>query len=91
MGRQEAFRALADPTRRRILELLADGELAAGDIAQRFPIAFPSVSHHLAVLRAAGLVGARRLGRHVRYRIDPVACRDVIRYLTQLTSERGGG
>ena len=48
------FRALADPTRRRILQALRKGELAAGDIASRFPISGPSVSRHLAVLKAAG-------------------------------------
>src|SRR6266487_2288922 len=52
------FRALADPTRRRILELLAEGDRTAGDIAEQFPIAFASVSHHLGVLKAAGLVAA---------------------------------
>ena len=56
------FRALADPTRRQILQDLHDGELAAGDIATRFPISGPSISRHLAILRSAGLVRERREG-----------------------------
>ena len=61
------FRALADPTRRRILQALRKGELAAGDIASRFPISGPSVSRHLAVLKAAGLVTERREANRVIY------------------------
>ncbi|MER7672743.1 metalloregulator ArsR/SmtB family transcription factor [Kitasatospora sp. NPDC096128] len=62
-----AFRALADPTRRQILEDLRDGELAAGEIAARFPISAPSVSRHLGVLKAAGLVTERREGNRILY------------------------
>jgi DNA-binding transcriptional ArsR family regulator len=61
------FRALADPTRRQILQDLRDGELAAGEIASRFPIKGPSVSRHLAVLRAAGLVTERREANRILY------------------------
>jgi DNA-binding transcriptional ArsR family regulator len=61
------FRALADPTRRQILQALRKGELAAGDIASRFPISGPSVSRHLAVLKAAGLVSERREANRVMY------------------------
>ena len=61
------FRALADPTRRQILRALRKGELAAGDIASRFPISGPSVSRHLAVLKAAGLVTERREANRVMY------------------------
>jgi DNA-binding transcriptional ArsR family regulator len=61
------FRALADPTRRQILEDLRDGELAAGEIAARFPITGPSISRHLSILRAAGLVRERREGNRIIY------------------------
>ena len=61
------FKALADSTRRRILEDLSKGELAAGELASRFPISGPSVSRHLAVLRAAGLVTERRSANRVMY------------------------
>ena len=52
----DAFKALADPTRRRILELLAQGEMTAGEIAAHFSMTKPSVSHHLSILKTAGLV-----------------------------------
>ncbi|GAA3376510.1 hypothetical protein GCM10020367_48460 [Streptomyces sannanensis] len=61
------FRALADPTRRQILEDLRPGELAAGEIASRFPISGPSVSRHLGVLKSAGLVHERRDGNRILY------------------------
>jgi DNA-binding transcriptional ArsR family regulator len=64
---ESVFRALADPTRRQILQDLRDGELAAGEIAARFPISGPSVSRHLAILRASGLVTERRDGNRILY------------------------
>ncbi len=64
---ESVFRALADPTRRQILQDLRDGDLAAGEIASRFPIKGPSVSRHLAILRAAGLVTERREANRIIY------------------------
>jgi DNA-binding transcriptional ArsR family regulator len=61
------FRALADPTRRQILQDLRKGELTAGDIASRFPISGPSISRHLTVLKAAGLVEERRESNRIYY------------------------
>lgn len=61
------FRALADPTRRQILQDLKGGELAAGDIAGRFPISGPSISRHLTILKAAGLVTERREANRIYY------------------------
>ncbi|MEN2742759.1 metalloregulator ArsR/SmtB family transcription factor [Microbacterium sp. X-17] len=61
------FGALANPTRRDILDLLLDGELSAGDIAARFAMSRPSVSEHLRALRDAGLVAERTAGRQVFY------------------------
>ena len=61
------FRALADPTRRQILQDLRDGELAAGEIAGRFPMTGPSVSRHLSILKAAGLVTERRDANRIFY------------------------
>jgi len=63
--------AIADPTRRRVLELVRDRELAAGEIAGEFEISRPAVSRHLRVLRNAGLVRERRAGRLRLYRADP--------------------
>lgn len=72
---------MANPTRRRILELLAQGDRTAGELAEEFPIAFASVSHHLGVLRAAGLVSAEREGQRIRYRLATTAFQEVVRYL----------
>ncbi|GAA4608483.1 hypothetical protein GCM10023107_86830 [Actinoplanes octamycinicus] len=65
------FRALADPTRRQILEDLRDGELTAGEIADRFPISGPSISRHLGVLRSAGLIRERREANRIYYALVP--------------------
>lgn len=61
------FRALADPTRRQILQDLRQGELSAGDIARRFSITAQSISRHLSLLRGAGLVQERRDGNRIFY------------------------
>jgi len=66
-----ALAALSDPTRRRIVELLAERELSAGEIASRFPTARPGVSRHLRVLREYGLVRDRADGRRRLYSLDP--------------------
>jgi DNA-binding transcriptional ArsR family regulator len=65
------FKALADPTRRQILQELHNTELAAGDVASRFPISGPSISRHLAVLKAAGLVKERRDANKIIYSLVP--------------------
>ena len=69
MAENEAsvFRALADPTRRQILQDLRGGELSAGDIASRFPIKGPSVSRHLSILKSAGLITERRDANRILY------------------------
>jgi DNA-binding transcriptional ArsR family regulator len=66
-----ALAALADPTRRRIIELLAEGELSAGEIASHFRTTRPGVSRHLRVLRQHGLVHARAEGQRRLYSVDP--------------------
>jgi DNA-binding transcriptional ArsR family regulator len=88
MSRDGVFKALADPTRREILELLAQGDLTAGEIAERFPIAFASVSHHLGVLRDAGLVASEREGQFIRYRLNTTVYQDAVRYLMNVV--KGG-
>ena len=67
----EALAALADPTRRGIVALLAAGEVAAGELAAHFPVSRPAVSRHLRVLREAGLVGVRVEGQRRLYALDP--------------------
>jgi DNA-binding transcriptional ArsR family regulator len=67
----DSLTALADPTRRQIVELLARGERAAGEIAGRFALSAPAISQHLKVLREAGLVRMRVQGQRRIYRLDP--------------------
>ena len=95
------FRALADPTRRQILQDLRAGELTAGQIADRFPISGPSISRHLSVLKSAGLVRERRDANRIWYALveDRLAacvggflsavCPDQIILRRRRTAERG--
>lgn len=78
------FKALADPTRRQILVLLRRQDLTAGDIADQFPVAWASVSHHLGVLREAGLVIATRDGQFIRYTLNPSVLRGILHHLRNL-------
>jgi len=79
-----AFKALADPTRRKILALLRDEELPAGEIASRFPMAWASVSHHLGVLKESGLIIARRDGQHIRYSLNTTVFQDALQHLLDI-------
>ncbi len=76
-----AFHALADPTRRAVLDLLRAGSLPAGDIARAFPVTRPAISKHLRLLRRARLVQERREGRHRLYRLDPAPLKAVDSWL----------
>jgi DNA-binding transcriptional ArsR family regulator len=83
-----AFRALADPTRRRIIELVAIRGMTAGDIASHFATTRPAVSQHLTVLRRAGLVSERREGRTRVYQTNPATVDDVVQHLQSFWSGR---
>lgn len=78
------FRAIADPTRRRILRLLGDREMCAGDLAAKFPITAPSMSHHFRVLKDAELVFERREGRQVLYSLNTTAMQDLLTVMMDL-------
>jgi DNA-binding transcriptional ArsR family regulator len=69
----DVYEALADPTRRTIIAMLAERELNAGDIAERFPIAGPSISRHLKVLRESGVVSYRQQATSRIYRLESAA------------------
>lgn len=84
MAIDETMRALADPTRREILRLLGHGDLTAGEIAGSFSISAPSVSHHLSVLKAAGLVQATRDGRSIVYSLDTTVFQDMLEQVMRL-------
>jgi len=77
----KVFHALADPSRRAILESLARGEAAVKDLTARFDISQPAISQHLAVLKDAGLVNGRREGRRVYYRVEPRGMKPLIDWI----------
>jgi DNA-binding transcriptional ArsR family regulator len=77
----EAAAAISDPIRRRVLELVRDRELPAGQLAAQFDVSRPAVSRHLRVLREAGLVRERRAGRQRLYRADPKPLAEVREWL----------
>lgn len=70
-GRHDVFEAIADPTRRGLLGLLADKELSIAAITDRFPISRTAINKHLHVLADSGLVSSERVGRETRYRFHP--------------------
>jgi ArsR family transcriptional regulator, arsenate/arsenite/antimonite-responsive transcriptional repressor len=83
-----AFKALSDPTRREILRLLGRRDMSVGEIVDKFAMSQPSISRHLAVLRSAGLVTARRDGQNVVYGLDTTVMQDVVRALMDLAGRR---
>ena len=85
-SRDAAFTALADPTRRAVLDLLRSGTRPAGDIARAFTISRPAISKHLAVLRRAHLVEERREGRYRLYELNPMPLQAVNFWLEQYRS-----
>ena len=81
------FKALSDPTRRKILELLAEEDLSAGDIAEHFSISKPSISNHLNVLKAAGLVVDERRGRNIVYHPNTTVFQELMQWLLDVTQK----
>ena len=83
-----AFKAIADPTRREILRMLRHEEMTAGDLAERFDMTKPSMSHHFAVLKEAGLLTSRREGQTIWYALNTTVVEDVLAWAADLV---GGG
>jgi uncharacterized protein YndB with AHSA1/START domain/DNA-binding transcriptional ArsR family regulator len=79
----ETFGALADPTRRRMMEMLAEQECRVTELAAPFAMSLPAVSKHLRVLENAGLLKRRRLGREHRLELDPAPIREAMRWIEQ--------
>lgn len=82
------FKALNDPTRRDILELLKDKDMTAGDIADKFSISKPSISHHLDLLRQAGLVVSVKEGQFIYYSINTTVMDEVLKWIMQFKSSQ---
>ncbi|HZT82411.1 MAG TPA: autorepressor SdpR family transcription factor [Gemmataceae bacterium] len=89
MRMDEAFKALADPTRRKILQLLRQGEMTAGELAQHFDMAKPSVSHHFNVLKQADLITSRREGQQIWYALNTTVAEDLLSIIWDLFSSAG--
>ena len=81
LAEDKIFQALADPSRRAIFESLSRGEAAVKDLTARFEISQPAISQHLAILKDAGLVTARRDGRLVYYRVEPAGMTPLIDWI----------
>jgi len=85
-GAEATFQALADPTRRAVLDLLRRGSQPAGQIAEAFPVSRPAISKHLRLLRRAHLVSEHREGRNRVYQLNPEPLRDVDSWIEQYRS-----
>lgn len=84
MRTDEIFKALADPTRRKILRLLEKGEMPAGRLAECFEISAPSMSHHFNILKQADLIAARRDGQQIYYSVNTTVFQEVIAMLLDM-------
>jgi ArsR family transcriptional regulator len=82
------FKALDDPTRRKILELLREKDMTAGDIADAFTISKPSISHHLDLLRQANLVISIKEGQFVNYSLNTTVFDEVIGWMLNLSDRK---
>ncbi|MGE7998047.1 autorepressor SdpR family transcription factor [Lysinibacillus sp. NPDC093190] len=85
------FKALSDPTRRKILDLLMDKDLTAGEIADHFQMTKPAISHHLSLLKQGGLVWDERQGQHVIYSINTTVLQEVMKWFMQFNNGKGKG
>jgi DNA-binding transcriptional ArsR family regulator len=83
------FRALSDPTRREIIKLLRRGPMSSGDIAARFPVAWATISRHLAVLRDAGIISAEKDGNSVRYELNATVLQELVEVIYDWTRKGG--
>lgn len=85
----DAFKALADPTRRDILRLLKDGPKTSGEIAEYFPTAWATISRHLGQLRDAGLIVSERQGQQIIYELNTTVFNDLVEHILEWVNPRG--
>lgn len=81
------FKALNDPTRRKILKMLQQKELSAGEIADEFEISKPSISHHLDILRQAKLIESERDGQYIRYSINTTVLEEAANWFLEIINK----
>ena len=84
MSLKESFKALSDPTRQAILQLLRDGRMSAGEIGTHFDMTGATVSHHLSILKQAGLVEDFREGKYIYYELNASVIEEVMGWFIQL-------
>lgn len=84
MANDVVFKALADPTRRKILRLLNGQEMTAGQLAEQFEISAPSMSHHFNLLKQADLIFARREGQQIFYSLNTTVFQDIMAFMMDL-------
>lgn len=87
MGVQNTLKALSDPIRREILEMLKAGRLSAGEIAEKFPVSGAAVSKHLSVLKEADLIRDTKEGKFIYYELNTSVLEEVMLWLTGLKGE----
>lgn len=87
MGLQETLRALSDPTRREILQMLQNGRLPAGEIAAHFSMSAPAISKHLSILRTAGLIRDEREGKYIYYTLQASVLEEIICWVKNVKGE----
>lgn len=87
MGIQETFKALSDATRREIMNILKQGRMTAGDIAARFSMTQPTISHHLSVLKDAGLIIDRKEGKFIYYELNSSVIEDILGWFLNLRGD----
>lgn len=80
----DVFKALADPTRREILDRLKEKDLTAGEIAEYFSISKPSISHHLTILKTAGLITQEKKGQFIYYSLNTTVLQDIYSWISKL-------
>ena len=87
MGLQNTLKALSDPIRRDILNLLKKGKMSAGDIADHFPVTGASISRHLSVLKEADLIRDTREGKYIIYELNASVLEEIMLWITDLKGE----
>ena len=87
MGLQHTLKALADPTRREILNLLKQGKLSAGEITEHFNITAAAISRHLSVLKEADLIEDTREGKYIFYELNASVLEEIMLWITDLKGE----
>lgn len=87
MGMNALFKALNDPTRRQIIEMLKEKDMTAGEIAKAFDISKPSISHHLDILKRADLIIADKQGQYIRYSLNISVMEDLLGWIMRFTGK----